>query len=80
LFANVYSLKHQLGLGIILLPKTNGALEPHDPKRSCPERDAQSFVFVIIAAAALAVIAAHVIAASTLTITVAAPVVTTVVF
>jgi hypothetical protein len=60
---------HHLDLGIILLPETNGALEPHVP-RSHPERDAHGFVFTIIAAAvlAVAVIAAQVIISAALTV------------
>jgi hypothetical protein len=61
---------HHLDLGIILLPETNGALEPHVPRRSHPERDAHGFVFTIIAAAilAVAVIAAQVIISAALTV------------
>jgi hypothetical protein len=61
-------MKHHLGLQIILLPETNGALEPHDP-RSHPKRDVHGFVFAVVAAAALTVIAAQVIVDVALTIT-----------
>jgi hypothetical protein len=72
LFDGAYGVKHYLGHRIILLPETNGALEPHDPSRSCPKRDAHGFVFavgtvfaltvVIVATATPAVVAALVIA------------------
>jgi hypothetical protein len=48
---------HHLGLGIILLIETNKALEPHDPRRSGPERDMQGFIFNVVTVAALVVIA-----------------------
>jgi hypothetical protein len=53
-------VKHHLRLGIILLPN---ALVPHDPRRSHLERDAHSFVFTVVIAAALTVVAAQVIIA-----------------
>jgi hypothetical protein len=53
-------VKHHLRLGIILLPN---ALVPHDPRRSHLERDAHGFVFSVVIAAALTVVAAQVIIA-----------------
>jgi hypothetical protein len=53
-------VKHHLRLGIILLPN---ALVPHDPRRSHLERDAHGFVFTVVIAAALTVVAAQVIIA-----------------
>jgi hypothetical protein len=63
---------HHLGLGIILLLNTNGALEPHDPRSSLPERDVHGFVLAIISTSTLTiaidVVAAQVIAIATLVI------------
>jgi hypothetical protein len=55
LFDDFYGLKHHLRLRIILLPETNRALEPHDPRRSHPKREAHGFVFTVVTAAALIV-------------------------
>jgi hypothetical protein len=59
-----------LGLGIILLD-TNGALEPHDPRSSLPERDLHGFVFTVIAAAILTVAVAALAVITTQVITIA---------
>jgi hypothetical protein len=79
LFDDFYDVRHHLSLGIILLPETNGALEPHDPSRSHPKRDVHGFVFTIIAtivltivvvvAAALTVVTAQVIATAAFVVT-----------
>jgi hypothetical protein len=53
-------VKHHLRLGIILLPN---APVPHYPRRSHLERDAHGFVFTIVTAAALTIVAAQVIIA-----------------
>jgi hypothetical protein len=45
-----------LGIGDIVIAETNGALEPHDPRRSCPERNVHGFALTVIAAAAVVVI------------------------
>jgi hypothetical protein len=58
-------VKHHLRLGIILLPN---ALVPHDPRRSHLERDAHGFVFTVVIAAALTVVAAQVIIALTVAV------------
>jgi hypothetical protein len=60
-------VKHHLGLGIILLPETNGALVPHDPKRSCPKRDAHGFVFAVVTTATLTIIVVAVVALTVVT-------------
>jgi hypothetical protein len=65
LFDDFYDVMHHLSLGIILLPETNGALEPHDPSRSHPKRDVHGFVFAIIAAIVLTIV---VVVAAALTV------------
>jgi hypothetical protein len=78
LFDDFQCVMHHLDLRIILLLDTNGALEPHDPRSSLPERDVHGFVFTVVAAAtltvtvtALTVIATQVIVIATLAVAVA---------
>jgi hypothetical protein len=60
-----------LGIGDIVIAETNGALEPHDPRRSCPERNVHGFALTVISTAslAIAVIAAAAVVVITLIIT-----------